>query len=158
MFSRPRGVPLNFVGYNLDALRKGLPEIERKFQNHITPSLESVLNLLNTQLAIDTKTPPPQVAPFLLDKNTVASYRTLLYDKEKGLLKTSREQKSFFVSVLFHLNSDGNEKGRLIDKYGQSMFSCSLCCRQTEMVDRSMMLAFCDAECRTLYKNKNKIW
>lgn len=156
LISQQRGVPLQFRGYNLDALRKALPDLQRKLKNHTTPSIDSILHLLNKHLAVidkDKKTATSDVTPLLLDKNTVASYRTLLYeDKENGLLVTPQAQKSFFVSVLYHLATDKNEETRLIDKYGQSMFSCSLCCRQTEMVDRSMMLAFCNTECRTLYK------
>lgn len=159
LISQRRSVPLDFRGYNLDALRKGLPDLQRKLKNRITPSIDSILRLLNkhlTEIDKDKKKMTSDVTALLLDKNTVASYRTLLYDAKDSLLATPQAQKSFFVSVLYHVATDKNEETRLIDKYGQSVFSCSLCCRQTEMVDRSMMLAFCNTECRSLYKQNNK--
>lgn len=146
LVSQKRGVPLKFDNYNTNAVRVRLVEFREKLRKHPTTDIklfaetEALLDKLTT--LIDEGVMPEKPVPLLLDKNTAAPYRILLYDKDQGLLKTPQQQRAFFVSVLYHLAGHEEEEARLIEKYG-----CSLCQRETELVDPLSMRAFCSEAC-----------
>lgn len=147
LVSQNRGVPLKFDDYNMKAVRVRLVEFREKLRKHPTPDIklfaeaEALLDKLSTLM--EEGVVPEKPVPLLLDKNTAAPYRILLYDREQGLLKTPQQQRAFFVSVLYHLAGQEEEEARLIEKYG-----CSICHRETELVDPLSMRAFCSEACR----------
>lgn len=83
-------------------------------------------------------------APVLmkLDKNTAQQYRTLLYDKEQGLLKNPKAQKDFYVRVVASLGDDTG--------YGQAL-KCVVCLSETHLVDPIHSVALCHENCRAHY-------
>jgi len=147
--------PLKFLGYNLTALREGLVSTTERviaFGATHTESLtevESLLSKLDT-LMKECPTPEEPVA-LLLDKNTAAPYRTLLYDGVQGLLKTPREQRAFFVDLLDALTlGNYDKKATLVERYGQPL-TCAICHCETHSVDPLLMRAFCTEVCRTTH-------
>lgn len=87
-------------------------------------------------------------APVLmkLDKSTAQQYRTLLYDKEQGLLKKSQAQKDFYVRILDDLADDTE----IITKDGQPL-KCVICHSETHLVDPIHRVALCHEKCRAHY-------
>ena len=77
-----------------------------------------------------------------LDKNTAQQYRTLLYDKEQGLLKNPQAQKDFYVRVVTSLDDDTG--------YGQAL-KCVVCYSETHLVDPIHSIALCHENCRAHY-------
>jgi len=153
LINQPQNTSLDWLGYRSRVLGKGLSEITEKVRHsaiHDKPlaEIESLLSKLTALL--EEGGIPEKPVPILLDKSTVAPYRTLLYDREQGLLKTPQEQRAFFVSVLRNRIEDNPlDRGTLVEKYGQPL-TCAICHCETQQVDPLLMRAFCTESCRTM--------
>lgn len=146
-------------GYDLDWMKTQVKKIEAWLDDNTLPDAKAaivirdliarLLVLVEARKGMKVETP----VLLKLDKSTATPYRTLLYDRDQGLFKTPREQRTFFVSVLNSMvwaHLDRANVPELIEKYGQP-FNCALCHCETHSVDTLLMRAFCGETCRSQY-------